>query len=1029
MRDILPQALPPATDPADIELVPPPETSPDPEPSPDSGPMPTAAGPVDSVPVELFRTCRNIFGLFRKYFSSNRPSHDPEEFVGLIQLSDDLASVYSVEEDQSQANVGPHAENTPTFAPYPNKTAYQLGQWYWDSAQKSQKSFNELIGIIGSPEYRPEHVRDIPWTKINNILASDSTEVEWLDEVAGWTRTPIKIMVPFHQRTSSPGQKPYIAGDLFHRSLVSVLREKFTDPENAQGLHYEPFELFWQPGDEGTKTRVHGELYTSRSFAREHQQLMDSPKELNCNLPRAIAAIMLPDSFKDFVSHHTLGKGMSQKFMTHCRRELLHAQWELLLDDDFIMAYQHGIVVECGDGVTRRIYPRVFTYSADYPEKLGTVPDMKRRKQAARLDDTIKQAKVSQARDLIYNKNLAVDNVDVENLLKEESLVPTDNAFSKRLARFGFNIFLALVIDLMHEFELGVWRALFIHLLRMLEAHDKSLVMELDRRLVPTFGRATIRRFSSNVSELKKLAARDYEDILQWHAFAKLRMHTDHTLNIMDAETTRLGREFRAFVKNTCAAFQTKELKRETAARQRRQVKKLVKSGQKLPEVTSAEASSADTPEARLPKTLNIQTIKFHLLGDHVEAIREFGTNDSHSTEPGELEHRTSKSRYPRTSHKYFTRQLAGIDLRANRLRRLRAHLRLTSKLPKERIPKTFDEHHHIGISENRPVHINTFASADPSTKNFAAKLKEHLLLRFIGVNEGELDIGDSPRILLKRDRIYEHAFCRINYTTYDVRREQESINADSSHCNIMVLSSEAGSDSSQERMSYRYGKVLGVYHANVIFLGKGMVDYTPVRMEFLWVRWYELVAGNHSAWDARKLDRLQFPPLAHDSSFGFVNPDDVLRGCHVIPAFSQGKRHIEGKGMSLRAKDASDWKEYFLNRFVDRDIFMRYYAGLAVGHKYAWSQTLATPADSKSSSHLSTLEEDDLLVDREIHAQEETMLNDAESINSMDRGLGLSDDESDDGGVVISAAEASEADFELDDEELCAHHEMYDAE
>jgi hypothetical protein len=36
----------------------------------------------------------------------------------------------------------------------------------------------------------------------------------------------------------------------------------------------------------------------------------------------------------------------------------------------------------------------------------------------------------------------------------------------------------------MHEFELGVWKALFIHLLRMLNAVDKSLVDELDRRYV-----------------------------------------------------------------------------------------------------------------------------------------------------------------------------------------------------------------------------------------------------------------------------------------------------------------------------------------------------------------------------------------------------------------------------------------------------------------------------------------------------------------------------------------------------------------
>jgi hypothetical protein len=39
-----------------------------------------------------------------------------------------------------------------------------------------------------------------------------------------------------------------------------------------------------------------------------------------------------------------------------------------------------------------------------------------------------------------------------------------------------------LVVDLMHEFELGVWKALFIHLIRILQAADKTLVDELDRR-------------------------------------------------------------------------------------------------------------------------------------------------------------------------------------------------------------------------------------------------------------------------------------------------------------------------------------------------------------------------------------------------------------------------------------------------------------------------------------------------------------------------------------------------------------------
>ena len=94
-----------------------------------------------------------------------------------------------------------------------------------------------------------------------------------------------------------------------------------------------------------------------------------------------------------------------------------------------------------------------------------------------------------------------------------------------------------LVVDLLHEFEIGVWKSLFTHLIRLLYAAGKDsdrLVTELDKRFVyttlpccylsnpscryrqiSTFGSGTIRKFSQNSSEMKKLAARDFEDLLQ----------------------------------------------------------------------------------------------------------------------------------------------------------------------------------------------------------------------------------------------------------------------------------------------------------------------------------------------------------------------------------------------------------------------------------------------------------------------------------------------------------------------------------
>ena len=79
--------------------------------------------------------------------------------------------------------------------------------------------------------------------------------------------------------------------------------------------------------------------------------------------------MQLPDGFKDFLTEHFGGKAPSEALFTHCHRELFHEQWKIVLDDEFIKAYKHGIVITCCDGVKRRFYPRIFTYSADYPEK------------------------------------------------------------------------------------------------------------------------------------------------------------------------------------------------------------------------------------------------------------------------------------------------------------------------------------------------------------------------------------------------------------------------------------------------------------------------------------------------------------------------------------------------------------------------------------------------------------------------------------------------------------------------------------
>ncbi len=61
--------------------------------------------------------------------------------------------------------------------------------------------------------------------------------------------------------------------------------------------------------------------------------------------------------------------------------------------------------------------------------------------------------------------------------------------------------------------------------------------------------------------------------LAHWHSLAKLRLHTDSTLNILADMTTIVGAEVRHFVNHTCPAFRTLEVPREQEARLRRGVR------------------------------------------------------------------------------------------------------------------------------------------------------------------------------------------------------------------------------------------------------------------------------------------------------------------------------------------------------------------------------------------------------------------------------------------------------------------------
>lgn len=62
----------------------------------------------------------------------------------------------------------------------------------------------------------------------------------------------------------------------------------------------------------------------------------------------------------------------------------------------------------------------------------------------------------------------------------------SQNTFAQKLAGLGLDPFRMLVVDFLHECELGTWKALFTHLVRILYAlpAGEKLVATLDSRYV-----------------------------------------------------------------------------------------------------------------------------------------------------------------------------------------------------------------------------------------------------------------------------------------------------------------------------------------------------------------------------------------------------------------------------------------------------------------------------------------------------------------------------------------------------------------
>ncbi|KAG2066148.1 hypothetical protein BDR04DRAFT_1130128 [Suillus decipiens] len=255
---------------------------------------------------------------------------------------------------------------------------------------------------------------------------------------------------------------------------------------------------------------LYDELYTSDAWIEAHDNLQKERRSDGCMLERVIAGLMF---WSDLMHLAQFGNasawlvylffGNQSKYMCACPTSSACHPVAFIptVNDDFLEVYKNGIIVKCYNGVYCRVFPRIFTYPADYPEKvllaticdkgvcpcpqclpksyfwcIGLSADMSARVSRVRqyLGD-----KITIACDAIYKLGLPIKGAAVECLLKEFSLVPT---FVSPFCSLGFNFFLMLVVDLLHEFKLGMFKSIFKHLMRLLYAINSETIIVLNEQ-------------------------------------------------------------------------------------------------------------------------------------------------------------------------------------------------------------------------------------------------------------------------------------------------------------------------------------------------------------------------------------------------------------------------------------------------------------------------------------------------------------------------------------------------------------------
>jgi hypothetical protein len=229
--------------------------------------------------------------------------------------------------------------------------------------------------------------------------------------------------------------------------------------------------------------------------------------------------------------------------------------------------------------------------------------------------------------------------------------------------------------------------------------------------------------------------------------------------------------------------------------------------------------------------------------------------------------------------------------------------------------------------SRNNPISLYPFVREnqdDPAFKAFIPKLKDHILgcllgREYEGDMYGDSEFTDDERntVRIAGERIYRCKTIQINYTTYDIRRDADTINT-RTYPDVMVTSPETGPNA----QPYWYARVIGIFHAIVSSTHPELEGMARSRthMDFLWVRWFGMEPGRYRhGLRVGRLPKIGFVESTDKYAFTFLDPGQAIRGAHLIPAFAEGRSSAllpakKSAARVLNPDEEDDWLNFYVN-------------------------------------------------------------------------------------------------------------------